>query len=260
MKSVFLRAILPAIVICALIPLAYVIPLLDSTAPPYFDLTQTLPQIAYWFSESGGKVGTPILAITLIILLVTRKGITQRRKWLEAGVFVLAIMISAGGGAWLNENLIKERLKVPRPNIIWLAGENGTGLLGMTPSEFYKTGDKEARSQLLEIIIKSAPDQPPLSPAIKAHWIAETGYSFPSGHAFSAILIATFFLATAVPSVNTNRICFFYALLPWALVVCLSRVILRVHSPTDIIVGALEGLIIGVITWTITNRLIKRFV
>ena len=76
-------------------------------------------------------------------------------------------------------------------------------------------------------------------------WIEETGYSFPSGHSFSAMFFATFFLAMGVSHISTKRLRLFYLLLPWALAVCYSRPILRVHTPTDITVGGLEGLVLG---------------
>ena len=182
-KQVFLRAGIPAIFTWLLMPLTFLIPLIDSTKAPYFDLTQPFSQFAYWISYSGGKFGIPFMALAMLLLLITRNRISLNRRWKEAGIIILIVAICAGSGALFNEHFIKVQLKVPRPNIIWLAGENGSGSLGMTAKRFYATGNKQARRAPLEKALNENPV--PLSPAIKAHWIEETGFAFPSGHSFS---------------------------------------------------------------------------
>ncbi len=258
-KQVFLRAGVPAIVIWSLIPLTFLLPLVDSTRAPYFDLTRTFSQLAFWISQSGGKFMIPIIAVSMLTLLVTRRGITFKRRWKETGIVVLIAAIFGGGVAALNENILKEQLKIPRPNIIWLAGENGSGPLGITPEDFCESGKKEARRELLAQALKGEPRPVPLSSSIKAYWINETGYSFPSGHAFSGLFFATFFLTIAATYLKTKRLWVFYMLLPWALAVCYSRTILRIHTPTDITVGGLLGLVVGIVAWTFTRTLIRRF-
>ena len=145
------------------------------------------------------------------------------------------------------------------PNIIWMAGESGSGPLGMTPEDFYESGDKEARREPLATALNRVPRPFPLSSSIEAHWIEETGYSFPSGHAFSAMFLATFFLAIGATYLATKRLWIFYALLPWALAVCYSRSILRVHTPTDITVGGLLGLAVALLAWAVARTLVRRF-
>lgn len=78
-KEVLLQAGIPAMVTCSLIPLAFVSTLIDSTRAPYFDLTQTFSQVAYWVSKSGGKLGAPVVAVLMLMLLVTRVGTTKQR-------------------------------------------------------------------------------------------------------------------------------------------------------------------------------------
>jgi phosphatidylglycerophosphatase B len=249
----------PAVVTWLLIPLTFLLPLVDSTRAPYFDLTNTFSQLAYWLSQSGGKLGVPIVAVSMLKLLITRRGMTFQRRWKETSIVVLIAVICGGGGAALNANIIKEQLKIPRPNIIWLAGESGFGPLGMTPEDFYESGDKEARREPLAKALNRVPRPVPLSSSIEAHWIEETGYSFPSGHAFSAMFFATFFLTIGARYLTRKRLWIFYALLPWALAVCYSRSILRVHTPTDITVGGLLGLAVGLLAWAVARTLIRRF-
>ncbi len=256
-KQVFLHAGLPAIFFWLLMPLTFLMPRIDSTKAPFFDLTQPFSQLACWISRSGGKFGVPFIAIMMLLFLITRSGISFDRKWKEASIIILIVAISAGGGAFFNEHFIKAQLKVPRPNIVWLAGENGSGSLGMTVKDFYATGSKGARRIPLENALRKNPV--PLSPAIRTHWIEETGYAFPSGHSFSAMFFATFFLMLAATYLTTKRLWLFYLLLPWALAVCYSRLVLRVHTPADITVGSLQGLLIGILAWAIVRSLIRRF-
>jgi hypothetical protein len=46
-EQVLLRAAVPAIVTWSIIPLTFMLPTVDSTRSPYFDLTQTFSQLAY---------------------------------------------------------------------------------------------------------------------------------------------------------------------------------------------------------------------
>ena len=63
------------------------------------------------------------------MLLVTRLETGTFQKWKVASILVLTVAIFVGGGAAINEHIIKPELKLPRPNIEWLAGEQGLGLV-----------------------------------------------------------------------------------------------------------------------------------
>jgi hypothetical protein len=133
-RQVMSRALVPVIVAWLLIPLTFVVPLIDSTRAPYIDLTQTFSLLVYWLAWTGSKFGVPIIALVMLVVLVTRDGINAAKRWKEVFIIVLVASIFAGGGAAINEHIVKEQLKIPRPNIVWLAGENGSGSLGMTPN------------------------------------------------------------------------------------------------------------------------------
>jgi phosphatidylglycerophosphatase B len=257
-RKIYLRSGLPLLVTWLLIPLAFLLPLVDSTREPYFDLTNTFSQGAYWLTQTGGKFGTPIIALLMLTLLVTRGGLTFQRRWKESSVVLVVAAVLGGGVAMFNEYVLKDQLEIPRPNIIALAGENGSGPLGMAPKDFYKSGDREARGVLLADTLNRTPRPIAFSSSIERHWIDATGYSFPSGHSFSAMFFAAFFLMTAATFLTTKRLIVFYALLPWALAVCYSRSILRVHTPTDIVVGGAMGLAVGAAAWAVARALIRK--
>lgn len=252
-----MRAGLPAIAAWSLIPMGLLIPEFNGARAADFDLTEIFFVSAYWLTESGGKYGATIVGILMLGLLVTRKRITHQRRLQETGIILSIVLIFAGGGALFNEHVVKAALKLPRPNIIWLAGEGGSGPLGMTAEQFYESGNKEVRSAILEKVLTTGSSPVPLSPSIEAHWIEETGYTLPSGHAFSAMFFATFFLLIGASYLTSRRIWLFYALLPWALAVCYSRPILKVHTPLDIMLGSFEGLVLGLVAWLIARKMMR---
>jgi phosphatidylglycerophosphatase B len=138
-----------------------------------------------------------------------------------------------------------------RPDILLLAAD---GILGMSPMEFYALGDKAVRSHYLDQVLDTPSASLDLSPAVRDHWIEETGYSFPSGHSLSSMLVTTTFLALALLLLPSSRRHWVYILLPWALGVCYSRAILRVHAPFDIVSGAVVGMVLGVLTFMLLRR------
>jgi undecaprenyl-diphosphatase len=76
-----------------------------------------------------------------------------------------------------------------------------------------------------------------------------TGYSMPSGHSLMSFALATFLHPRAGK----------YKLLVWAfaITVSLSRIFIGVHYPSDVIVGALIGFIVGFFWLYVEKMLIK---
>lgn len=70
-------------------------------------------------------------------------------------------------------------------------------------------------------------------------------FSLPSGHSAAAFLMATL-IGFYYPG-------FFPIVLSWACLIALSRVVLGVHYPSDVMVGMLLGILIAEFTLTITT-------
>jgi len=68
-------------------------------------------------------------------------------------------------------------------------------------------------------------------------------YSFPSGHTLHAVLFGTLILS-AFPGL-------YPVLLPFVGMIALSRVILGLHYPSDVAIGAMLGLVIAKLTQTL---------
>jgi phosphatidylglycerophosphatase B len=174
------------------------------------------------------------------------------RRLIMTGAIFCFVAVLAGGGAALNEYVIKPTFEIPRPNIVYLAGINGSGPLAMPAREFYAL-DQNTRKKHLRTILETEPPVLPLHRLIRKHWIAATGYSFPSGHAFTAMFFATFFFAMGLTWLSMPRLLFSYLLLPWAVYVCYSRLVLQMHTTVDICVGGLLGLLLGVLAFVLVR-------
>ncbi len=247
------RIMLPTV---ALPALSFFAPGLNPFKLPHLDLTGPLAIAACGVTQSAGKYGIPWICIALTALVVSRRSIRWNQRVIEALVIVLAIALLLGGGAYLNEHIVKPTFAVYRPNIIELAQTPPEApALKMSAEAFYALPDKAARSEYLQSILTP---EVLLRECVRDHWITETGYSFPSGHSFAAMMFATFFLAMGLSHFSGKRLWLFYLLLPWAVAVCFSRPILRVHSPTDVCVGGLEGVVVGILAFLLVRWVLAR--
>ena len=101
---------------------------------------------------------------------------------------------------------------------------------------------------------------PDMHPLVTRHWIEETGYSFPSGHAFASMATA---MALLLMSLGINRRIhngIAVSLTMWVLIVCYSRMFLGVHTPVDVIVGVMEGMVGGIACFLMFHAICRRMV
>lgn len=194
----------------------------------------------YYISESGGLIGTSLL-ILIISLGIAASGRNIGRKLILffASVFFLGALL--GSLAWLNEHVVKSRVKAQRPSHIYL-GEIGV----IDLNEFYSTGHDSLRKAILEKNVERAPAKVDhIYPAIVRHWVFESGYSFPSGHSQNAFLLAT--LVASILAIRLRSRARIILLVPflWAAMVCISRVAIGIHTKYDVAAGALIGLLIA---------------
>lgn len=222
----------------------------------YSSVNASDKDIDFWFfiSESGGAAGLFIL-IPLVSILIS----LQKRSWSERIKLFIISIISFGGlmmlSSFLNEKLLKENIKMPRPTHLLFSGKEYQIIHLDT---FYSKRKLEREEYLLQQI-KLNPDKfSKIHPRVLAHWIEQSGYSFPSGHSTNSFLLGTIFsllLSRIFPSKK------YLYLLPvlWALLVCLSRVTIGVHSKYDVFFGALFGMFLAVIiAWfKLPERFIK---
>ena len=223
---------------------------------PQVALDGGLGKAAVAVADSGSVHWLPTISVALLLVVISRPGLEIGRRLREGLSLLGCLLVFLAAMAWANEHLIKPAVAVPRPDIIALAE---SGQLGMDPATFYGLGDKAARRVYLGPRLDAllADGELQLAPAVRDHWVEETGYSFPSGHALAAMTFAAFFVAVGLWWLSGWRLILTLATPAWALAVIHSRPILRVHSAFDVSVGAAEGLVVGLLAFILARLLIE---
>ena len=228
---------------------------LDPAAEPQIDLTSAVALIAWVFAESGQTFGIVTIAAALIAVLVTRPRLSLQSRLLEFVVMVGVSLLVLYGGKLLNDNIIKPAIGVARPNIVQLSD---LGLLGMDVDTFYEMPMASRSEHLDNIKTETGFGELVMRPEVRDHWVKETAFARPSGHSLASMTFATFYLSMALSALSGWRRWPFYALVPWAVCVCFSRVILGVHWPADIVIGGLAGVVVGAGGFVLTLLLLGR--
>jgi len=209
----------------------------------------------YFLSESGGVYGTTFLVTLLCAVFAVLRQTWKKKLASFVGSFSFFVLV-LGGIAFTNEYGLKPLLRKPRPSHQYLlssVGQDTTLLL-----RYYQQEVAQRRKYLQQFIRANPEKVKAISPRVLNHWVQEAGYSFPSGHAQNAFLLGSilvFWLWRALPAQKS-----FWLVLPitWAVLVCLSRVALGVHTETDVALGAASGLVLAYI-FSVTGLLNRLF-
>jgi phosphatidylglycerophosphatase B len=195
-----------------------------------------------------------MLGIGVVAVVISRPGLSHRRRRGEAAAFGVVLLIFLAGNAVFNEYAVKPLFGIPRPNIEELAHSGALGADFTNAEAFYAVGDKTTRRQVLAEKL-AVPATPQLSQRVRAHWVHETGYSFPSGHATAAMTLAAILVASGVVWLGGWRRALALFVVPvWAVAVAWSRVLLEVHTATDVVAGTLAGLTWGMVAFVAVDR------
>ena len=222
---------------------------------PEISLDSAIADMVVRITDTGTWPQLVLVVAALTVVLVTRPGLEPRRGWIEASLVLGVMLVALAGNGLLNEHVVKPAFGVPRPNIAELAG---AGLLGddiPDGDSFYSLGGKGARRDVLAERFALVPELG-LSELVEAHWIHETGFSFPSGHSTAAVTLATFFAALGVWWLSGWRRQLAIFVIPlWAVLVVYSRPLLEVHTAVDVLAGAAAGVGWGLAAAWVVNRI-----
>lgn len=203
-------------------------------------------------AEMGSRWGFPFFATFVVLLLATRPGLTSKRRIAEVLVLGFSIAVLFGAGDYLNEYLIKPVMGKPRPFLVQLSDE---GTLGTDVDVFYEAyGFSERSDYLKEILENPYYTGTPMAVPVRDHWIKTVGFSLPSGHTLGAFALLTFALIATKVMTTPVRYGLACLLVPWAVAVSFSRVVLRVHWPYDIISSGMAGILIGLAFYSVMYR------
>lgn len=211
----------------------------------------------YGLTETGGSSLVAFVIILAIIVWATDAGSARDRRRKEAFVMLLIMVLVLPAVAAVNEHIVKPAFATPRPSHQRLSE------VGIIPDldAFYRL-DTDGRQEFL--ISRSSGDNASEAVAllnihavVLDHWIHETGYTFPSGHAFNVFIMAVLFLGGALANPTPRRRWLAGLIMSWAIAVALSRVLLLVHRPLDVSAGALAGAVVGavlLIPWWLSTQ------
>lgn len=162
---------------------------------------------------------------------------------IKPALILLLIVTAALLTGQYSKSYIKEQVQEPRPYVLWLEKTQG-----LNPQLFYGQ-DRELRSQQ---VVKTIKNEALLPQWLKDHWAFETGFAFPSGHTMFAASWALLGIGLLWPRRRMATVVF---LIVWASGVMVSRLVLGMHWPRDLVTSTLiSWLLVTLATW-----LVQRF-
>jgi phosphatidylglycerophosphatase B len=222
--------------------LAVTLMTIGNVSPP----TGPLAWFACFLTESGSAhwVAVPLLGCLLILLVDPALAWKTRRR--DAARLLAILLMVLPVVAVVNERILKPLVQRPRPSHLALAKAGYIADL----TAFYDMPRSERQALLAPLAEKTAAQAAAtrlqIDRRVLEQWVHETASTFPSGHALNAFLAASLFWFAATTATATRRVVGL-ALLVWAAAVSLSRVVLGVHRPEDVIAGAALGISIAVL-------------
>lgn len=212
-------------------------------------------------THSAGIYGTLIgVIIACLLYTINEQGIKSKLTTFVKAFIGIALVIASF--AFVNEKITKPLIKAERPSHSLMLS-----LFHQTPmlDSLYNLSKVERVNWFSKEVNKRPYLQNGVDPNVLTHWVEEGGYSFPSGHTFNAFLLAIIFafgIGHNQYHIGSRKL--FPLPFIWAASVGISRVALGVHTLTDVTVGALMGIVLGLLLLWIdeTRHLIthKKFV
>jgi phosphatidylglycerophosphatase B len=210
--------------------------------------------IAYWTTESAGRIGTPVIIFIVGIAFALRASAVKEGIINFFRVFIVLSVILAVFAS-MNEHVVKPALQVARPSHQYIITQSKSAA---RLDSLYTLSETDRRAFFKQLIDADTISYKNSDQRILNHWIEEAGYSFPSGHSFNAFLLAGI-LAFCIYHLASRRFRWLYVVpFAWAVMVAVSRVAIGAHTALDVSIGSAMGLLIShtLLYFTVTRRLL----
>ncbi|MWN31329.1 MULTISPECIES: phosphatase PAP2 family protein [unclassified Gilliamella] len=193
---------------------------LNNTSKYLFLITETA-------SFPWAIITSAILFLVFFLLLPNKTKTKIVLLWL--------LLVSAILSGQVIKSFLKSQTAESRPYVLWMAKE-----FNMTDQQFYSQ-TKSERKELIHQLLNNSITIPSW---LSNHWQHETGYSFPSGHTLFSATWA--FLALTLLKFKRHYIIISSTII-WSVLIEISRLLLGMHRPIDLITSILIAWIISLI-------------
>jgi phosphatidylglycerophosphatase B len=217
-----------------------------------YKITDTFAPFWNFITNTGAFYGgASIIISTLIYLSVYFKRNSKKLSGVYYFVFLIFIVQILMASATLF--YVKDYFRDTRPSQLYFTQR---GYIDSGGVKFFALSMEEKRKYLNLRIEANEDSIRDVYPPILKGWVYDSGYSFPSGHSLTAFFLGTVMFYILYMTLRKK----YFTIIPliWAILVCLSRVIIGIHFPIDVTAGALIGLIAGLIVIS-SNKVNKIF-
>ncbi|WP_192457090.1 phosphatidylglycerophosphatase B [Musicola keenii] len=192
----------------------------------------------FWITETVSAPWGFLTALVLSAWFLWRAGLGRRQAlalWcVLIGTITLGQVVVECVKVWVQE---------PRPFVVWLERAHQIAV-----QDFY-TLPGSARGELVAAQLQQATSLPDW---LKLHWQKGSGYAFPSGH---AMFVASWALLAAGVLGGRHRYGTVALLMLWAVAVMISRLVLGMHWPRDLVASTIISALLSMLAgWWLLRR------
>lgn len=192
----------------------------------------------YWVTETAGSPYSIISCGIFSIVFALCLKIHSKSLFLKL-IVLLAIAIISGQ---LIKTVIKNCTTETRPFVSWMESEY------QISDQYFYSLPRPERQGLIEDYAQQSSQIPNW---LYHHWGKETGYSFPSGHTLFAVTWA--FMALFLFNFKRHYLTVSVIII-WALTVLISRLMLGMHHPIDVICSTIIAWIIALCVYQVAVK------
>lgn len=214
--------------------------------------SDSLAPMWYFITESGGFFGSALILIALIAYLYFHFRSSGKRMKYLFELIILIIVVELSSLAF-SQLYTKEIVREPRPSQMYFVEK---GVIEKGGLQFFSMPMNEKKNYLRQKADERKSDLDDVYPPILDSWSYDASFSFPSGHSQSSYFLGVMIAFIMLRVLPDRKKLLAIVPLIWALLVSLSRVIIGVHYPRDVIAGAAVGIIFAflLILLKITDR------
>lgn len=187
------------------------------------DTFDDLDLFLFWVTQSGTAITYAFLTCVVLVSILCLVA-WQKMKMIMIVFTAIVLLI----GTQVIKTGLKSFYQEPRPYTGYLVTQ------GINLDSFYQE-KRAVRSEIVEQAIK---DNAAMPTYLKAHWVKEVGYSFPSGHAAFAVAWLMIFILV-LPMNRKRDWAITSVIFIWAALMIMSRIRFGMHYPIDVFVSTL---------------------